>query len=237
MNAYNPNEPLISIHIPKCAGSSVSSVLKQWFKKNYLRHYHNEKTNTPPKKHKLEEGFFRKRQRYGLCIHGHFNNNRGNGVRAYYPGISQFITVMRNPFDLHLSTYFYVKREALSNRRGALRSGKPHPIIANEWNLEQFLENNKHSYILNFLPPEITQDNYEKILSNQFLYIGITEQLQNTVDKLADILGFQTFSVPENNVSKWTETIPKGAREEFERNNQLEFAIYKYAQEQWENSA
>lgn len=139
MNAYNPKEPLISIHIPKCGGSSFSEVLKQWFKQNYLRHYHNEKTNTPPKKHKLEEGFFRKRWRYGLCIHGHFNNNRENGVRNYYPKVNQFITIMRNPFDLHLSNYFYVKREALSNGGGAFRSGKPHPIIANGWNLEQFL--------------------------------------------------------------------------------------------------
>lgn len=237
MNAYNPNEPLISIHIPKCAGSSFSSVLQQWFKRGYLPHYHKEKTNTPPKKHKLKKGFFRKQQRYGLCIHGHFNNNRGNGVRDYYPGVSQVITVIRNPFDLHLSTYFYVKREALSNDGGAFRSGKPHPIIANEWNLEQFLENEKHSYILNFLPPEITIDNYEAILSSQFLHIGITEQLQNTVDKLACILGFETLPVPEINVSKWTETIPKGAREEFERNNPLEVAIYKYALYHWGSGA
>lgn len=86
------------------------------------------------------------------------------------------------------------------------------------------------------MPPEITHDNYETILSSQFLYIGITERLQNTVDQLADILGFDTLPVPESNVSKWTETIPDGAREEFERNNQLAVAIYKYAQAHWGNS-
>jgi len=55
MNAYNPKKPLISIHIPKCAGTSFTDVLKIWFKGGFLRHYHNEKTNTSPKKHKIEK--------------------------------------------------------------------------------------------------------------------------------------------------------------------------------------
>ena len=237
MKTYDPKETLISIHIPKCAGTSFTDVLKLWFKRRYLHHYHNEKTNTPPRKHNLEEGFFRKRPRSGLCIHGHFNNNRGNGVRDYYPGANQIITIIRHPFDLHLSTYFFVKREALTNGEGAYRSGKPHPIIKNRWNIEDFLENSKKSHIRNFLPPEITQDNYETILESQFLYIGTTERLQKSVDILANILGFQTVSVPQKNVSEWTEMIPNGAREKFEENNALEIAIYNYAQNHWGNSA
>ncbi|MBP7460642.1 MAG: sulfotransferase family 2 domain-containing protein [Candidatus Delongbacteria bacterium] len=236
IKAYDPKRPLISIHIPKCAGSSFSDVLKLWFKKGYLCHYHNGKTNTHPPKHRLEEGFFRKRQRQGLCIHGHFDNYIGNGVRNYYPGADQFITVMRDPFDLHVSTYFYVKREAHSNGVGAYRSGKLHPIIENQWNLVDFLENIKKSYLLRFLPPEITQDNYETILASQFLYIGISEQLQKSVDILASILGFQTVRVPVKNVSEWNETIPDGAREVFEKNNPLQVAIYKYAYHHWGNS-
>ncbi|MEP6935232.1 MAG: sulfotransferase family 2 domain-containing protein [Nitrospirota bacterium] len=205
MKTYDPKEPLISIHIPKCAGTSFTDVLKLWFKRGYLHHYHNEKTNTPPQKHNLEEGFFRKRPRSGLCIHGHFNNNRGNGVRDYYPGVNQIITIIRHPFELHLSTYFFVKREALTNGEGAYRSGKSHPIIQNQWNLEDYLENSGESHIRNFLPPEITQDNYETIIESQFLYIGITERLQKSVDMLANILGFHTVSVPQMNVSEWTE--------------------------------
>ena len=53
MAVYNPEYPLISIHIPKCAGTSFYNVLKKWFGRKLLRHYHNEKFNRPPKKHKL----------------------------------------------------------------------------------------------------------------------------------------------------------------------------------------
>lgn len=235
MKIYDPRQPLISVHIPKCAGTSFSNVLQQWFGRNFLLHYHDEKTNTPPKKYRLQKGSMKELASCGFCIHGHFNNNRGNGVRDYYPEATQLITMIRHPFDLHLSTYFYVKREALTNRAGIYRSGKVHPIIENRWNLEAFLKNNKQSYIRNFLPPEITPDNFETVLENRFLYIGISEQLQRSVDLLSGILGFPTVSVPQNNASRWTEKIPEGAKKDFEEFNSLEMDIYDYALNHWGN--
>jgi len=235
MKTYDPRQVLISVHIPKCAGTSFSNVLRLWFNRKFLLHYHDEKTNTPPRKHKLPEGSLKERAHYRFCIHGHFNNMRGNGVRDYYPWATQLITLIRHPFDLHLSTYFYVKREALSSGAGTFRAGKVHPIIENRWNLEAFLEHNKESYIKNFLPPEITPDNYETILASRFLYIGISEQLQQSVDILSGILGFPTVPVPRENASRWTEKIPDGAREEFEEINSLEMGIYNYALNHWGN--
>lgn len=236
MKIYDPGLPLISVHIPKCAGSSFSDVLKLWFKRNYLGHYHNEKTNTPPVKYDLSEDPLTQKPRFGLCIHGHFNNDRGNGISDYYPGAGQIITILRHPFNLHLSTYFYVKREALTEGGGAYRSGKPHPIIQSNWNLREYLTNCKKSYIMSFLPPEITLDNYHSILENRFLYIGVSEKLQPAVDMLSEILGFPPVTVPRRNVSEWSEKIPDGALEEFEEKNSLEMSIYKYAQSHWGNN-
>lgn len=56
MKQHDPRKPLFSIHIPKCAGSSFSEVLKGWFGSGYRRHYPNEKRNTPPRKHNLYTG-------------------------------------------------------------------------------------------------------------------------------------------------------------------------------------
>jgi hypothetical protein len=234
MKTYDPNKPLISIHIPKSGGSSFRKVLKTWFKGKYLGHYHNEKKNKPPKKHNLYRGFLSKRLRPGLCIHGHFNNNRGNGIRDYYPEIDQLITIIRDPFDLHLSNYFYVRR-LQSEGMGAWRSGQRNQIIKNGWNLVEYLINVNKSYICNFLPFDITLENYQEVLETQFIYIGILEQLQKSVDILAQKLGFSGIVVPQVNVSEWTETIPNGAREEFEFNNPLEMSIYRYAKDHWGN--
>jgi len=236
MKSYDPSKPLISIHIPKCAGASLSEVLRAWFKNGFRLHYHNEKRNIPPPRYKLYTGFFRKKPHHGLCIHGHFNNNRGNGTREYYPEVDQMISVMRDPFDLHLSTYFYVRRQAKNKGSGAYRSGQKHRIIENNWNLEDYLRETKRSYILNFLPSDLAFDNYRQIIEDQFLYIGISENLQQSVNILSKIIGFYSIAVPHSNVSEWDEPVPEGAREEFEENNRLETEIYRFVKSKWGNS-
>jgi len=236
MIKYDPQKILISIHIPKCAGSSIVRILETWFRGKCLRHYHDEKKDKPPKKHRLYSGLLKNKMRPGLCIHGHFNNNRSNGVRDYYPEANQFITIVRDPFDLHISNYFYVKSLDQVQKGSAYRSGKQHPIVENGWNLEDYLKRVKKSYVCSFLPPELTIENYQQVLQTQFLYVGISEQLQKSVDILAKKLGFNTVKVSQSNVSQWNEKIPKGARKEFEENNYLETVIYKYAKKNWGNS-
>lgn len=229
MKTYDRNKPLISIHIPKCAGSSFSAVLKTWFGKGYLPHYHDEQQDKPPEKHKLRSGFWGRKLKPGICIHGHFNHERGNGAESYYPEVDQFITILRDPFDLHLSNYFYVKREGKYLGKGAYRSGKVRSVLRNTRTLEDYLGRSKKSFIKSFFPPGITISNYKEILDNQFVYIGIAENIQNSVDILAGLLGFERVIVPCNNASTWDEEVPKGAREEFIDNNQLEMSIYEYA--------
>lgn len=75
----------------------------------------------------------------------------------------------------------------------------------------------------------------KRILNKHFLYIGITESLQNSVDILAQKLGFPNVIIPHENVSKMNESIPDGTREEFIENNLLEYAIYEYARNNYGN--
>lgn len=229
MKKYNPNKPLISIHIPKCAGSSFTVILKSFFRKGFLPHYHDEKSDTPPVKHDLRSRLFFRLYRPYLCIHGHFNHKRGNGAEDYYPEVDQFITFLRDPFELHLSNYFYIKREIKYLGGGAYRSGAIIPLVRNVSSVEEYLKKSKKSFIKHFLPSNITFENYQEILSEKFLYIGITENFQHSIDTLAKILGFPSVKVNKRNVSEWNEPIPSGAREEFIANNALEMAIYTFA--------
>jgi len=224
MKIYNPNEPLISIHIPKCAGESFKRVLKRWYGNRLLYHYHNERRNKPPKKHKLTAGLFRKRLRHNICIHGHFNHKRGNGTSDYYPEIDQFITILRDPFEIHLSNYFYVKRL----QKKAFRDGRQDHLADPSYDLRKYLAEAKKSYLLKSFPPVISVDNYRQIIDKRFVYVGITEDLQTSVDMLANKLGVSSVLAPVKNISPRREKIPESAREEFIHNNPLEYAIYEY---------
>ena len=87
---YDNSRPLISIHVPKCAGSSSYQVLRKWYGRKLLRHYYDEKRNRMPKRHKLTTGLFRKRSREGICIHCQFAGDRVPPVLTIgyhlYPG-------------------------------------------------------------------------------------------------------------------------------------------------------
>lgn len=237
MKRYDPKKPLISIHIPKCGGTSFSEVLKRWFGRGYLEHYHDERRNKHPQRYNLFQDPYRKHFIPNICIHGHFNNERGNGAERYYPAVDQYITIIRDPFELHLSAYFFRKRREKENKGSVYWGGEPHPIIANNWSLGDYLRECKKSCLLSFFPPEISTENYRKILEERYIYIGLTKDLQGTVAGLANILGFPSLPVSEKNISEREEPIPPGAMEEFIENNRLEMSIYEYVVNQFEHSA
>ena len=155
MKQYDPKKPLISIHLPKCGGTSFAEILKRWFGKEYLEHYHDERRNKHPRRYNLYQDPYRQHFIPNLCIHGHFNNERGNGVERYYPEVDQYITIIRDPFELHLSAYFFRKRREKEHSGSVYWAGEPHPIIANNWNLEDYLRESKKSHLLSFFPSDI----------------------------------------------------------------------------------
>ena len=150
----------------------------------------------------------------------------------YYPEVDQLITIIRNPFEVHLSNYFYVKRSVQNG--GAYRNGKQHEIIEMGWNLEGYLRENKKSHIALFLPSILTIDNYKEVLDQKFLFMGISEDLQGSVNLLANKLGFSAVEVSKMNESERDEEIPDGALEEFVKNNPLEMAIYTHIKNRFE---
>jgi len=78
--------------------------------------------------------------------------------------------------------------------------------------------------------------NYRRILEERFVYVGVAEVLQTSVDTLANKLRFPSMQVSTKNVSPRNENVPAGAKEEFIKNNPLEMTIYEYALENFEKS-
>ncbi len=218
MKQYNSEEPLIYIHIPKCAGTSMIAVLRKWFGKKGAQHYHSRYEDVPPPKHELKPG---------MCIYGHFNNNRGIGVADYYPGVNQFVTHMREPLEIAKSSYFHwkIKRRAIRIKAGKLKPGDYHDYKS----VDDFFTKRPTSPIFNYLPRELTEDNFTDILETNFVYIGIVEDLQVSMDVMAEKLGFPSVNIGHVNLSQWDEQLSLSLEQEFIRNNRFAYAIYDYA--------
>src|SRR4051812_44760915 len=214
MKLYDADKPLISIHVPKCGGTSFQSVLGQWFGPGFYPHYAVGRLSQLPQRHEFKGS---------ICIHGHFNKRRKIGVRDYYPDADQFITMLRDPFEMAVSRYFYGKW--LGENR--FIKGKPAPIQARFPDVRAYLK--REFYLRYFFPSEVTLETYEEMFERQFVYVGITEDLQTSVEVLARRLGFQPVEVGRLNTSVHDEEVTAEMREEFVAQHPLEYAIYNYA--------
>jgi hypothetical protein len=225
MRTYNPYLPLVSLHIPKCAGTSFDYVLKKWFGKKLLRHYFNRQCGTLPKKHSLKHPLFFWLFNSDLCIHGHFNRARGFGIDDYYPNTQQFITILRDPFDQAVSLYFFVK--GLKPQNSGIINESPAPA-----SLEEYLINEESTIPLYF-PMEMTTGNYVEFIEKHFVYIGVLENLQTSVNNLASRLKKVQVKIPHYNKNDKTIVIEN---EDFMRKlhrerNPFAYMLYDYARD------
>ena len=225
---YDASQPLISIHVPKTAGSSFRGVLEKWFGPKLHFHYADDERGTRPVKHAWLSG---------TCIHGHFNRNRGFGVLHYYRQAAQYITFLRDPFATTVSNYFYLKQHRASfpfeDRRVTLDT-----LCGSLENFLQLAIAHPGSVpgftFLQYMPKLLTAENYREELFGRFLHVGVTEHMQPSLDALAEKLGQRRITVPVENISRYDEPVPAHLRSLHERAFPLEHEIYQAAREQAE---
>jgi hypothetical protein len=81
--------------------------------------------------------------------------------------------------------------------------------------------------MLNHFPAEVSEANWREVLST-FLFVGITENIDESLRRMAALLGKPYAAVGRRNV------VGRGVpyehlRREFERNHPLELEVYGYA--------
>ena len=216
MQTYNNDKSLILIHIPKTAGISVKEIYQHWFSDRLLFHYYDAKAKKKPIKHDLsvqiKEG--------PVFVYGHFNRSKEFGIEHYYPEVEQFITILRDPFEMAISGYFYVKKTNPDWRvQLTLHKGGLHDYLST-----------MHSGLLNFFPCEITFDNYKEVIETKFIEIGVTEHLDESMQRIAKKLGqsYSPNSIRRLNITKRDQNIPYELKQDFMKRHSLEFAIYNY---------
>lgn len=221
---YDPEKPLLFQHIPKCGGTSVRRVFRSWFGQGLITHYFNAEKGGLPERRDLDALQAGDNSSRGICLFGHFNRTRGFGVEQYYPGIEQKITIMRDPFEQHVSQYYYTRRKMLEGKENLplVRDGGGDP-----GDLEAYVAN-RRSGLLSYLPEGINEENYREVLGENYLFIGIAERMDDTINLMSDLLRKPPLRVPVKNASERTGDADRiELRGIFSERNRLEVAIYE----------
>lgn len=219
MLQYDADKLLVSIHIPKCGGTSFTTCLKSFFSDRLFLHYPDDPEG-PPRKTTV---------RHQACVHGHFYHHQwAIGALDYYPDATQFITMLRDPMEMVLSGYYFRRR------LGDLGHVGIHQY------LEETLQNPK---IFNYLglPFDLwgsSEEHIQQWLERRFLWIGLTERFAESLQLLALKLGQPTPNIPFDNTSPREGELADLAqyRQQFRLRFHREFALYDYASRrlEWE---
>lgn len=167
---------IISLHLPKTAGTSFAADLKQHFTTKLLNDYADFPINTPRyerNKAALQESLLNAENDFpGIeCIHGHF-------LPIKYLLLAnkrevRFVTWMRNPVDRVLSHYFFWNRSYDPKTAPSLHR----KVIEEDWCIERFC-----------LGPEV-RDLYWQFLwgfpIEYFHFIGVTEFYEDDLEYFA----------------------------------------------------
>lgn len=198
-------------HIPKCGGTSIRDALLKWF--NVIEDYRPADLD----KEKIFEENKKKINTIGIneCIASHFEKEKFYLHQRYPEVINnrkyRIITFVRKPIDVAVSLYYYEKR-----------FGKNKNIT-----LENYLKK-INNYISQRFP--LDKHNYKDVL-RRYYFIGITEQLQESMNILAQLIGKNKIELSKLNVSKkdsQKKEINKRILDDFVERNQLDYLVYKY---------
>jgi hypothetical protein len=215
--------------MPKCAGSSFIRLLRQWFGDQYHKLNQDETQDIllPRIATRDEAGEWLSDVK---CIHGHFDNGRGYGLPWFYPEINQYFTILRDPFDIAVSMFFFCKRRSAEGK--FWYRGRQENILDKYPDLEYYLKEFPY-WIFNHLPQDITLQNYREKLASRFVYIGIQEDLETSIRQLARILGKPMVELERFNESEYDEPVPNWLREKFYGDYQLLKRVYEFAVEHY----
>jgi len=217
---------LISVHLPKTAGSSFLAAIEQHFGERLLKDYEDRPItrstlgrNISAVRGAITTGAFTGSLPPYRCIHGHFMPLKYRWMRA--DSGTQFVTWMRHPVERLASHYFHWMRVAPPAHASAVRRR----IFAQQWSLERFC-----------LGPEF-RNIYRKYLwgfgLRRFDFIGITEHYDAEMRCFSSMFMGVNLPVKRENINPQHESTTYvddlSLRGEIEMYHAADIALYEQA--------
>jgi len=210
---------IVSMHIPKTAGTSFRNMLKDHFgEENAVRLDINNTTKRIDVENKIFS--LNKLPKNIKVIHGHF---------YYFDLVDLFdlnenvkiITCLRNPVERVISNYFYLSKrlkEELDEEKKGLN------ILAK-----------MQKSLIEYARNDISRNRMYKFLEGadlkKFYFIGFHENYNTDMAKFANLIGINNFAIYKHNITGKKEKVDEDIINEIEELNSLDIEIYKQAME------
>jgi hypothetical protein len=220
------SQPLVvSVHLPKTAGTSFGAALKQAYGPGYLEDYADLPMQHAAWKRQWRALWSALRRAPGLpapvrCVHGHFLPMKYRPLASRQEVL--YITWLRDPVERLASHYHYWRRDYDgSDPAQPLRNR----MLREDWSFERFA-----------LGPEL-RDVYSRYLwhfdPRRFDFIGITEHYERDLTRFASghlDRGFRVETAlvnPERGEGGYD--TPAGLRRRIEAHHARDVALYRWA--------
>lgn len=173
---YDPAKLLISLHIPKTAGTSFRMILQGWFNERLHNHYPGWPTPLT-----------RTSAQADACVHGHFTRRNNSAIHQYYPNADQIITVMRDPFERTISEWRFKKMITASGKQVAEMEDDP---SFDTWfgRRADEVEKQPVTRLMMQMPHELTPETAHTAFDRSFVGVGISERFPETIRLFARLL-------------------------------------------------
>jgi Sulfotransferase family len=178
---------LVSLHIPKTAGTSFRNILKNIYGENQVARFDISRKGVV----RLNESIYKKSKLPNVkVIHGHFTFQDLSDSFTL-PESYKFITWMRDPVKRVISNYYYLESrlQELHDKDKSLN----------------ILSKMQRS-LIEYARAEINRNRQAKFLTGckleDFDFIGIQEDFENELLRLSTILGWK--EIPENLIQNKT---------------------------------
>lgn len=134
-----------------------------------------------------------------MCVHGHFNSHRQASVLQYYPQAGQFVTFLRDPFDRYVSLWFFMPKMAIERGDTTFIERRRDFATALRQRARKQQAGNNHQSLIWYFPhrPDVVDIGAQ--MDRSYVFIGIMERYQESLDALARALGKRRIKVPHLN--------------------------------------
>jgi len=185
---YNPKTPVVVANVCPVAHELLRPVLDQWFGDSHRSIAIDESADPSELIRTVTRGGG-KWKKTVQCVSAVFDQRVSMGVPECLPAKHQLVTFVADPFALAVAEYQRQLRQPNYWHRGQhIEFSQRFPT------LDSFLERYP-DWLYSRLPQNLTLANFSQKLSEEFLFVGVLESLQESVNQLATIIDQPTVEL------------------------------------------